>query len=177
MKDISEDPSFNVGDSVWPLREVTHGFIDWLDQEVKVDVWLPSIDTQTTLDISRKSFLKMCGNISKHNFLRSARVAEDLQKTLAASDISVTIEGSLLALADFYERFHTDILNYHSSTFAEFLNNLRWGIYEYLLPEFIRSIVWESGDPPKYQYSAPSRKVIQESYLLENNSTRASWAL
>jgi hypothetical protein len=36
-------------------------------------------------------------------------------------------------LDDFYERFHKDILNYHSSTIAEFLNNIRWGIYEYWL--------------------------------------------
>src|SRR5215218_1142153 len=43
---------------------------------------------------------------------------------------------ALLALADFYEKFHTDILNYHASTIAEFLNNIRWGIYEYLQPEF-----------------------------------------
>jgi hypothetical protein len=156
MKDISEDPSFNVGDSIKPLRGATQGFIDWLDQEVKVNVWLPSIDTQTTLDISRKSFLKMCGNISKHNFLRSFRVAEDLQKNLAKNGVSVTIEESLLALADFYERFHTDILNYHGSTIAEFLNNIRWGIYEYLQPEFHSSIVWESGDPPKYRYRYPN---------------------
>ncbi len=63
----------------------------------------------------------------------------------------------MLALGDFYERFHTDILNYHSSTIAEFLNNIRWGIYEYLQPEFRRSIVWEESNPRKYRYTVVSR--------------------
>jgi hypothetical protein len=61
----------------------------------------------------------------------------------------------MLALGDFYERFHTDILNYHSSTIAEFLNNIRWGIYDYLQPELRRSIVWEGGNPRKYHYTFP----------------------
>ena len=66
---------------------------------------------------------------------------------------------ALLALAEFYERFHTDILNYHGSTIAEFLNNLRWGIYEYLQPEFRRSIIWEAGNLPMYRYTYPDGVV------------------
>jgi hypothetical protein len=161
LKDISERPSFNIGDSIKLLREATLRFISWLNQEVEVDVWLPSIETQTTLNISRFSFLKICGNISKHNFLRSVGVANDLQKTLAANGVSVNMEESLLTLADFYERFHTDLLNYHSSTIAEFLNNIRWGIYEYMQPEFHRSIVLERGDPPKYRYIYPNEITSQ----------------
>lgn len=57
-------------------------------------------------------------------------------------------DEAALALEDFYRWFHDDILNYHASTIAEFLNNIRWGIYEYLQPEFQRSIVWESREPP-----------------------------
>ena len=156
MKDVWEDPSFNVDDSIRLLREATYRFSDWLEQEIEVDVWLPSIDTRTTINISRNSFLKMCGNISKHNFLRSGGVAEELQKILSVKGISMTMEDSLLTLADFYERFHTDIFNYHGSTIAEFLNNIRWGIYEYMQPELRRCIVREGGDPPKYRYIYPN---------------------
>lgn len=155
LRHIVEQPSFDVNDSVWQLRDATHQFVDWLKQEAEVDIRLPTIDTQTTLKISRVSFLKMCGNISKHNFLRSVGVAKKLQEALAATGNPKTLEDSLLALSDFYERFHTDILNYHSSTVAEFLNNIRWGIYEYMQPEFRRSIVWKAGDPPKYRYTYP----------------------
>jgi hypothetical protein len=89
----------------------------------------------------------------------------------------VTIEESLLALTDFYERFHTDILNYHSSTIAEFLNNIRWGIYEYMQPEFHRSIVWESGDPPKYRYIYPdavTSRLAKECYWELMNEVRSA---
>lgn len=156
LRHIVERPSFEVNDCVLQLRDATQQFVDWLEQEAEIDVWLPAIDTQTTLKISRVSFLKMCGNISKHNFLRAIGVAKQLQEALAASGNPKTLEDSLLALSDFYERFHTDILNYHSSTVAEFLNNIRWGIYEYLQPELQRSTVWEAGDPPKYRYAYPA---------------------
>jgi hypothetical protein len=156
LKKISKDPNFDVNGSVASLSKATHEFSDWLEQEVEVHkIWMPSIDTETTLRLSRMAFLKMCGNISKHNFLRSIGVADELREVLSQSGVSVELDEALLALPDFYEWFHTDILNYHASTIAEFLNNIRWGIYEYLQPEFQRSIVWESRNPPKYRYTYP----------------------
>ena len=156
LRQISAQPSFDVDDSVRALRVATHEFVGWLQQEVEVDAWLPSIDKRTLLRISRIDFLKMCGDISKHNLLRALGVGKKLQETLAASGVTASLEDALLALSDFYERFHNDILNYHSSTIAEFLNNIRWGLYEYLQPEFRRSLVWESDDPPKYRYTYPA---------------------
>ncbi len=155
LRAISACPQFDVDSSAVPLRNATGTFVDWLEQVVSVDVWLPSIDTKTSLRISRLDFIKMCGDISKHNVLRSVGVAEELRQALAVNGVSINLEDAMLTLGDFYERFHTDILNYHGSTIAEFLNNIRWGIYEYLQPEFRRSIVWEGGDPPKYRYTYP----------------------
>lgn len=156
LKKISKSPNFDVNGSDASLSKVTHEFSDWLEQEIEVHrIWMPSIDTETTLRLSRLTFLKMCGNISKHNFLRLIRVAEELKLVLSQSGVSIELDEALLALDDFYQWFHTDILNYHASTIAEFLNNIRWGIFEYLQPEFQRSIVWESRDPPKYRYSYP----------------------
>lgn len=155
LKAISENPSFNVEYSITLLGEATHAFVEWLEQEVEIQIWLPSIDKETILKIQRITFLKMCGDISKHNFLRNPGTAEDLKDALGRSGILIELDDALLALSDFYERFHTDILNYHGSTIAEFLNNIRWGIYEYLQPEFHRSIVWESHNPPNYRYTYP----------------------
>lgn len=155
LKAISENPSFNVGGSIAPLNQATHVFVEWLEQEVEIQIWLPSIDKETVLKIQRITFLKMCGDISKHNFLRNLGTAEDLKDALERSSVSIELDDALLALSNFYEKFHTDILNYHGSTIAEFLNNIRWGIYEYLQPEFHRSIVWESHSPPKYRYTYP----------------------
>lgn len=167
LKSICKKPSFNIANSVTSLYEATYRFEEWLEQQVEVDVWLSSIDKEAAIKISRKNFLKMCGNISKHNFLRLGIVANELKKILKKSGIPIEIDDSLLLLAGFYERFHSDILNYHSSTIAEFLNNIRWGIYEYLQPEFQRSIVWEGQNPPKYHYTYPEgvkAKFARECY-------------
>ena len=159
LKSISKNPSFDINNSIESLKLATQEFVHWLEQKVEVAVWLPSIEANTTLKISRISFLKMCGDISKHNFLRAVGVADELKDALSQSGVTIHIDDALLALADFYERFHTDILNYHGSTIAEFLNNLRWGIYEYLQPEFRRSTIWEAGNPPMYRYTYPDGVV------------------
>lgn len=162
LREIVENPCFDENNSVNNLKVATEEFKGWLEQEVEVDIWLPSIDKDTKLNISRFDFLKMTGNISKHNYLRAISVAKKLKVILSKSGITVDINQALLALAEFYERFHTDILNYHSSTIAEFLNNIRWGIYDYLQPEFNKSIVREGGDRPKWHYTYP--KEIQSEF-------------
>jgi hypothetical protein len=106
LRAISVNPSFIADDSVASLRKATWTFVNWLEQKVGVDVWLPSIDTQASIQISRLSFLKMCGDISKHNILRSVGVAEELQQTLETSGTLVELGDAMLALDDFYERFH-----------------------------------------------------------------------
>ena len=161
LREIVNNPYFDENNSAHNLKVATQEFKEWLEQEVEVDVWLPSIDKETKLKILRFDFLKMTGDISKHNYLRAIGVAEELKEILSKSGITVDINEALLALAEFYERFQ-DILGYHSSTIAEFLNNIRWGIYDYLQPEFNKSIVWEGGDPPKYHYTYP--KEIQSEF-------------
>ncbi|WP_199303242.1 hypothetical protein [Coleofasciculus sp. FACHB-SPT9] len=155
IRSICQSPSFNEGESINNLVLATDRFIDWLEQEVQVETWLPSIETNAVLSIKRIEFLKICGNISKHNFSRLSGAVNELIKIFKRNNVDIDLEKSLLVLNEFYERFHTDILNYHSSTIAEFLNNIRWGIYEYLQPEFCRSIVWESKNPPIYKYTYP----------------------
>lgn len=175
LKCISNEPNFDVSHSVSLLVESTRRFADWLEQEVEVKTWLPSINEEILLKISRLSFLKMCGNLSKHNFLRSAGIAGELQDTLKKSSVIIPSDDTLLALADFYERFHPDILNYHASTIAEFLNTIRWGIYEYLQPEIQRSMVWERRDPPMYRYTYPAGvtvRLAQECYWELMNEVR-----
>ncbi len=75
---------------------------------------------------------------------------------LKPSNVSLTLDEAVLALQDFFERFHTNIFNCHASTIAEFLNEIRWGVYEYLLPEYRRSYTLDAGDPPGYSFSYPT---------------------
>ncbi|PHS21886.1 MAG: hypothetical protein COA84_14720 [Robiginitomaculum sp.] len=87
--------------------------------------------------------------------LRAAGIAKEVQELLKRDGINIDQGESLLALSDIHEWLHEDIFYYHSSTIAEFLNNIRWDIYSYLQPEYRRSIIWESSDPPKYRYTYP----------------------
>jgi hypothetical protein len=154
LRTICATPSFDVA-AVGGLRDATNAFASWLEQEVEADTWMPSINHQVTLKLTRLQFLKMCGDLSKHNFLRAIGVAEELRDVLSRSGVTVTLDEALSAFPDFYQRFHDDILNYHASTIAEFLNNIRWGIHEYLLPEFTRSIVYDGTEPEQYHYTIP----------------------
>lgn len=164
LRSICESPSFNKNNSINSLTLSTKEFIDWLNKEIFVEkIWLPSIELSIDLSIKRIEFIKICGNISKHNFSRLSGVVRELIEIFQRNKITLRDEDALLILGEFYEWFHTDIFTYHSSAIAEFLNNIRWGIYEYLRYEFQQSIVYEGKERPRrYHYTYP--KEINNSF-------------
>ena len=159
LRAISDCPHFSIDDSDASLRTATKAFVAWLKVTPSIEIWLPSLNMETTLQLSRMDFLKMSGDISKHNTLRAVGVAEKLRRALAGSGIDVPVEQASLALGDFYERYHVDLFAYHASTIAEFLNNIRRGIHDYLQPELRRSRVVDEGDPARYRYTYPEGVV------------------
>ena len=137
LTSICANPKFNQHNSVNNLEQSTNDFIDWLNKEFTVEkIWLPSIDLETDLSIKRIEFIKICGNISKHNFTRLSGVANEIIAIFKRNKITLTDEDALAIIEEFYDWFHNNILNYHSSAIAEFLNNIRLDICEYLKPEF-----------------------------------------
>jgi hypothetical protein len=156
---ICEKPSFDEGGSIKSLALAAKEFSDWLEHKIETQIWIPSINKNAKLSVKRSEFIKICGNISKHNFSRLGRVGQELSRIFERNCIDTDIHGALLALYDFYEHFHVNILNYHGSTITEFLNNIRWGIREYLQPEFSRSIVYTGGNPLDYRYTYPEGVV------------------
>jgi hypothetical protein len=152
---ICDNPCFRDNGSIETLKVAVNEFRTWLREEVEVEVCLPAIEMDTTLKIIRFDFLKMCGNISKHNFSRLSGVASQLIKIFDRNSLVISLDEALLALDDFYDRFHYDILNYHASTISEFLNNIRWGIHEYLLPEYRDSYENLGGNQQRYQFRYP----------------------
>jgi hypothetical protein len=157
LDDVCAKPAFNRGNSVKSLRHAVKAFKIWLEREIKVKkVWLPSIKLETTVRIQRQQFIKICGDISKHNFSRLSRRVDDLKKILSLSGVQLSDEDGLLVIDDFYEKFHTDLFSYHGSHIVELLNDIRWGIHEYLQPEFKHSIKYHEGSPPRYSYTYPS---------------------
>jgi len=159
LKKTCTSPNFNIDDSINSLAQASKEFYDWLEKEVTIEkVWLPAIDLEIDLSIKRIEFIKICGNISKHNFTRLSGVVRELKEIFARNNEPLEDEDALLIIDEFYQWFHDHIFSYHSSAIAEFLNNIRWGIYEYLRPEYHRSLVTNYDNELKlmrYSYTYP----------------------
>jgi hypothetical protein len=152
---ICSSPHFNVDNSIAELREATRHLREWFEAERSISIWMPSIDRQADLRLTREEFVRICGTVAKHNMARLTFIADSLSAILKRSEIAASQFQALEALDDFYERFHDDILNYHSTTLAELLNNIRWGIQGYLTPEFRQSLSQQPGEI-EYSYRYPS---------------------
>lgn len=173
LDEITQNPQFDVAGSVARLRAATEAFRKWLAEAPPIDVWFPTLDREITIALSRLDWIKMVGDLSKHDPLRAIGVAEKLAR---ASGGALSLEDAILSLDDFYERYYTDILAYHSGTLAEFLNNIRWGVQDYLTPEYRRSYTHEGGQPPKYSFAYPAElksRFAQHKYWDLMNAIRA----
>ncbi|WP_238540713.1 hypothetical protein [Pseudomonas sp. GM48] len=159
LSSVAEKPSFEVSESVRNLKEAVGTFRKWLRVEIPVNAWLPSIDRQVVLRIPRYVLLKIDGNISKHNSLRSARVAAELQVLLIKAGEPTELYQAMLAQQDIYDIFHDDVSAYHASTIAEFLNGVWWGIQNYLQPEYHRSFTPPEDGLLIYGFKCPSEIV------------------
>lgn len=155
LRKVCDDPIFNVDNSVGHLRVGVYKLKSWLEAEVSIETWFPSIDLDVELKLKRLDFIKICGNTCKHSLGRLTKTAGDLRKIFKMNGRSISEEESLLALEDFHERFHDDILSYHASYLSEMINNIRWGIYFYLLPEFENSYRWIHRESGSYEYAVP----------------------
>lgn len=158
LRKIAERPKFNPRPD--GIGAPAAAFSDWLEADSYVeDVWLPSIGVELNLTIRRITWLKICGNIAKHNFARLERNVQTIVSILAAHGHTVDEGMGYAVLPEFWEWFHTHLFGYHLSTVAEFLNNIRWGIFEYLQPEFRRAYRVTSYDAgvPVYEFDIPSQ--------------------
>jgi len=144
---IVAKPAF-AGD-IAPLRKAVSGFKHWLDTECFVpNVWLSSIGIEVGIRAARFTLLKICGNIAKHNFSRLNVTVSEIREILAYSGQDVDEQQAFIALQCFYARFHDGFFIYHSSTIAEYLNNIRWAIHRYLEPQLV-------GADPRYSFTYP----------------------
>ncbi|MBI4182552.1 MAG: hypothetical protein HY521_00980 [Proteobacteria bacterium] len=158
LRQVCADPK--LGTDTTALSAAVESFADWLEGEFTAQgVNLHTIDVVANLRIARIRYIKMCGDIAKHNLARLATNVSHLRKLLEAAGHPVCEQKAYLAVENFFEWFHNNIFIYHSSQIAEFLNNIRWSIYDYLQPEFRRP--WHltpKATPrfPIYSYRVPS---------------------
>jgi hypothetical protein len=158
LRQVCVDPK--LGTDTTALSAAVEAFADWLEGEfIAHSVNLSAIDVVADLRVARIRYIKMCGDIAKHSLARLTPNVGHLRKLLEAAGHPVSEQEAYLAVENFFEWFHGDIFIYHSSQIAEFLNNMRWSIYDYLQPEFRRS--WHLTDKatpdfPIYSYRVPS---------------------
>lgn len=167
LRNISENPHFEKDNSIHYLSEPVDTLKNWLEAVVTVDVWFPSVNVEACFNIRRIDFIKICGNICKHGLGRLTKTAKDLRKIFKNNGFEIDDEQSLLALEDFHEKFHEDILTYHLGHIAEMLNDIRWGVHQYLLPEFISSYHQTGIQHRPYSYTIPKEicsKFAKNSY-------------
>ncbi len=176
LASICDNPQFSINNSEASLKIVVKNFRNWLKEEKEIEIWMPSIGQELKISVSRIDYLKMSGDVSKHNYLRAIGVVIRLQTILEKAGVEVDLETALLALPDFYERFHDDILIYLSSHVCEFLNNIRWGIYEYLQPEFKNNYHKTEENIVSHSFNVPDSiksSYARDCYLNLMNETRS----
>jgi hypothetical protein len=138
LLNVASAPNFK-GD-VTLLTSSVKSFAEWLDGFTEVhDVWLPSIERNGTLRVRRMDYLKICGTISKHGFTRLGDVVVKLRAILAANGTEIDEGQAYLVIPEFQEWFQDNIFIASSTRVAWQLNEIRWGIYHYLVSEFRRA--------------------------------------
>jgi hypothetical protein len=156
LRQICSDPRF--GRDVSALREAIEAFAAWLEHEfVAEGVNLGSISVVADIKVQRWRYIKICGDIGKHNIARLESNASHIRRLVTASGHPISEQDSYLAINDFYEWFHTNIFIAHASAIADFLNNIRLAIYRYAGEEFARAYV--RTDTPfegMYHFDVPS---------------------
>jgi hypothetical protein len=161
LKEAAATKSFDVNDSVRDLKDSVEALENWLIYRKKITLWLPTLDINATIEVSRLDFLKITGNHFKHNLSRLTEVSKDVVTILKKHGYDVPVECVPLALDDFREHLAENYFAYYGTWLAELLNNVRWGIQLYLAPTFANSYKVIAEEEFRYGYEYPSG--IQES--------------
>jgi hypothetical protein len=154
LREITANPSFS--GNIGPLANEVDAFAVWLDAELTCHkVWLGDLNIEFDMTVERIWVFKAVGDLAKHNFSRLEGQIRPIQNMLVRHGFAVE-EGEIYgALPNIEEWLRGHILAYHTSTIAEFLNNIRWAIYGYLRPEFVRAFRRESACVP-YTFDVPA---------------------
>jgi hypothetical protein len=153
--------SFDKEDSIGFLRESVKELNDWLSYKTPIKLWLPSLDIEADIEVSRLDFISISGNHCKHNLSRLTGVSKDIHSLLDSHGYSVPIEQIPLALDDFREHLQENYFIYYGTWLGELLNNIRWGLQDYLLPTFTTAYTKDDPDNIRYRYEYPE-EIKQE---------------
>jgi len=150
-----DSKAFNVNCSVLPLQQFTAALTQWLQENTPLKLWLPTVNINADLNVPRIEFLYISGNQVKHNLSRLTGLSRRIQAILHEHGYNVDLDQIPLALDDFQEHLQDGYFVYYGTWLTELLNNVRWGLQDYLLPTFNASIRFKPENPPMYFYEYP----------------------
>ena len=157
LRQVCKNPT--LGSDSSKLGRQVEAFADWLEGEFTAEnVWFPDIEVEMDLPITRYRYITMCGDITKHHLGRLSRIVHQIRSLLRQEHPDIDDQTAYLSVENFYEWFFDHIFIYHASQIAEFLNNIRWEVYEYLRPQYMRAyhlIEDATSDPHAYSYHVP----------------------
>lgn len=147
--------SFNKENSIATLRESVKELGDWLNYKTPIKLWLPTLDIEADIEVSRLDFITISGNHCKHNLSRLTGVSKHIHSILDSNGYSVPLEQIPLALDDFREHLQENYFIYYGTWLGEILNNIRWGIQNYLEPILTTSYTESNPNQIPYHYEYP----------------------
>lgn len=156
LEEACKTQSFNVGDSVAGLAGAVTALQDWLSATSSLNMWIPTLNIDAHLSVPRSQLVFILGNHVKHNLARLTRVSKELSALLVATGYSVKPEQVPLALDDIREHLQENYFVYYGTWLTELINNVRWGIHDYLLPAFSTAFTRFPGDDIRYEYRYPA---------------------
>lgn len=156
LAEIARDPQ--IGSDTSNLLAVVREFANWLDAECHCEgVWLSGLDINLDMRVPRIWVFQMAGDMGKHNFSRLEGRIRQIKIMLSDHGYPDVDEGMIYReLEVFYEWFHSHLFSYHASTIAEFLNNIRWALFAYLRPEFLRAYRTDDRAEGMYLFDVPT---------------------
>jgi hypothetical protein len=138
LQRVVDEPSFE-GDKAL-LASSLSAFAEWLDGFATVEnVWLPSIERAGKLRVQRMTYLKICGTASKHGFTRLGDIVKQIRSLLEENGTIIDEGQGYLVIPEFQEWFQDNVFIASSTLIAWHLNEIRWGIYQYLSTECQRA--------------------------------------
>lgn len=158
LENIVKNPNFNVNNSIYKLNTSITRFQNWLNTYATIEnMWFQTIEVKCNFKIKRKDLILISGNTKKHNTTRLSGIAKNIKRVFLENEIKIDDVQSIYAINDFDNWIHGDgdIFSYYSSILTKFLNDIRWGIYYYLEPEFFRSYAQNENNPRCYKYRYP----------------------
>lgn len=176
LRQVCANPKF--APDATDLSRQTEAFATWLEGDfIAPSVNLHSINVVTDLRVPRYRYIKVCGDITKHNLARLSTNVGHIRALLEASGHPISEQEGYLASG--ISSIGSTTIFYHSRYIAEFLNNIRWAIFDYLQPEFARSyhpIYDATSTLVNYTYDIPgdcNEPVAQAMYWDLMNRVRA----